>query len=202
MTADDWPDGPAHLHRGHRDRRRDARARGARLGPLRPVASGRMPAGRPIRRPDGVLGWTALGGYSARTRLQRRRVGERLRRGGGPRSRRRSRPPRSADRQPPRRPATGRCSPASWPRTRPASRSTSGSGSGGSASSARIGQDAAGRWRDVVLLERRSEIVGYATERSGHEPPVIVGSPRPLGSRRTGGRGGSRPRRAGPSGRS
>ena len=34
---------------------------------------------------------------------------------------------------------------------------TSGRASGGSASSSGVGRDGDGRWRDVVLLERRSE---------------------------------------------
>ena len=44
--------------------------------------------------------------------------------------------------RPPRRPASGRSWPGSWPRTKPASPSTNASGSAGSASSARLGQDA------------------------------------------------------------
>jgi len=35
----------------------------------------------------------------------------------------------------------------------------------------RVGEDATGRWRDVVFLERRSDRVGQVTERSTDHPP-------------------------------
>ena len=146
-----------------------------------------------------VVGWTALGGYSARKRLQRRRLGERLRGGRSPRPRRWPRPPRSAHRSV----RGGRLLDAARRRPRreraPASPSTNGSGSGGSASSARIGQDpaaAGGTWSCSNAGARWSADRLNVPPR----PPVIVGSPRPSGSRPTGGRGGSRPRRAGPQG--
>ena len=67
MTGRRLAGGPPHLRRGHRDRQRDARARGARLGSFRPLASGRLPVRRPSTVRTAVVGWTALGGYSART---------------------------------------------------------------------------------------------------------------------------------------
>ena len=172
-------DGPAHLRRGDRHRRRDARARGARLGPFRPLAPGRMPARRPLDGAAAVLGWTALGGYSAR-RVYRGVAWESVYVGASPRavgasaarcSKRSSRPPR--------RPATGRCSPASWPRTRRASPSTSGSGSGGSASSARLGpgraRGAMARRRPARTAERgrrrRPAFAARSTADAGHSQP-------------------------------
>ena len=191
---------PAHLRRRDRDRRRHPRARGARLGPLRPVTPDRMPVGRSRR--DGRR--RSAGRRSAATRrarstpasLGRASTSRPTRAGGasaGPCSRPSSRPRRL--------PATGPCSRASWPRTPRAWRSTSGSASGGSASRSGWARTQRGRWRDVVLLERRSPIVG-ARLNVCHTDHRHGGYPRPPRSRHPEVDGGSRPRRAGPSGRS
>ena len=105
------------------------------------------------------LGWTALTAYSARRAyvgvawesvyVARNLV---VAAWDGRSSRRSSRHPR--------RPGSGRSWPASWPRTRRASPSTNAPASARSASSWPVGRDGFGRWRDVVMMERRSRTVG------------------------------------------
>ena len=156
MTARRLARRAADLRRGHRHRRRDARARAAGLEPLRPVAPARLPARGPRptvgRRPgldrahrllvaqvySGVAWESVYVGAEARGRGRRPGAAR------GARSRR------------PRPSASGPCSPASWRTTRPAWRCTNGSASGRSACSGAWARTRRGRWRDVVLLERRS----------------------------------------------
>ena len=112
-------------------------------------------------RPGGpVLGWCALGSYSSRARVSRGRLGKRLRRA----------PTRAAG------VSVVPCSRSSSRHPKSAGIWTLWAGviAENAASLAlhervgfrrvgvqdRIGQDAHGRWRDVVLLQRRSEIVG------------------------------------------
>ena len=119
---------------------------------------------------DGVVGWTALGGYSAR-KVYAGVAWESVYVGGdraasasaGASSKRSSRPPRP--------PATGRSSPVSWPRTQRSLAVHERVGFRQIGVQRRLGQDARGRWRDVVLLERRSEVLGPPTERSASDLP-------------------------------
>ena len=150
---------PADLRRGDRDRRRDPRARGAGLGPFRPLAPGRRAPGRARR----VGRHRSAGPPSAATRRARSTAAS---------------PGRaSTSRRPPAAGASGgRCSRrSSRPRRRPGYWTLFAGVLAENASSLalhervgfrrigvqeRMGQDARGRWRDVVLLERRSAVVG------------------------------------------
>ena len=159
MTAADWPEvrriyaegiatGDATLEReapdwGHFDRSHPAEC-------------------RLVARVDsagGVLGWTALGGYSARG-VQRRRVGERLRGGAAPEVGASAAPSSRRSSRPPRPPATGRSSPGVLAENDASLALHERVGFRRVGVQRRLGQDARGRWRDVVLLERRSEVVG------------------------------------------
>ena len=185
MTTDGLAVRPPHLRRGHRDRRRHARARGARLGPLRPVAPRRLPLRRP-RGPDGpILGWTALSGYSAR-RVYSGIAWESVYVAPEARGR-----------------GVGR---ALLETLIPASEAAgvwtlmAGVMLENAASLAlhervgfrrvgvqeRVGQDASGRWRDVVLLERRSGTVGIGRDRPGRRPTQPEGAAARRSSRTSG----------------
>ena len=159
MTADDWPD----VRRIYAEGIATGDATLEREAPdWHHFDHSHPPDCRFVARaePGGaVLGWTALA-PTRRAGLSRRRLGERLRRrptraaaaSVGRSSRRSSRRPRRPaldavrgrprrERAEPRPPRAGRVPSAS-------------ASSGGS------GQDALGRWRDVVLLERRSAVIG------------------------------------------
>ena len=113
------------------------------------------------RAADGaVVGWTALSAFSAR-RVYAGVAWESVY-VAADESRQRASAERSwsASSATPRRSACGPCWPGSWPRTRPAGPCTRASGSARSASRRRSARTPRGRWRDVVLLERRSATVG------------------------------------------
>ena len=183
MTRRRLAGGPPHLRRGDRDRRRHARARGARLEPLRSLATrpsaGSSPGDGTSRL---VVGWTALGHYSARqvysgVAWESVYVADGCPRVAGSVGRSWTAPHRGV----PRRRASGPSSPASSSTTPRASPSIGRSASAASASSERWAEDASGRWRDVVLLERRSpSSVADQADRSedddvdGRLPPAIL----------------------------
>ena len=106
-----------------------------------------------------ILGWTALSAYSARrvylgVAWESVYVGAEARGRGVGRALLEALIPASEAA------GSGRSSPASSPRTARAWRSTNGSASERVGIQRRIGQDALGRWRDVVLLQRRSAVIG------------------------------------------
>ena len=122
--------------------------------------SPRPPQPAPVRRGrDGeVLGWTAASAVSDRcvyAGVSSTRSTSRRARGDGASARRCSRH-WPGQRRPP---ASGRSRLASSPRTRPASGCTSRPGSAPSAPAARVGRHH-GRWRDVLMMERRSTVAG------------------------------------------
>ena len=131
-----------------------------------------------------VLGWAALEPDLAPRRATRRRRGEHLRRPRVRPSRRRARAAGGADRAHPSAPASGRSRRASSPRTSPRSPCTSAAALSRWASAERIGQMPDGRWRDVLLYERRSANVGDLTCASPRRPRGTLAAIELMGPRR------------------